>query len=1634
MERVEEERNKNENDNENENDNVNGNANENQDKSLEYKQEVKEEEEEQEQIGLGDTIMIEGGRLDRTRGRIYFMDDNLIRILPDGVSDSLKDIPLLEDNPDPELGIEGIVLIKKAASASFVHLLDIRPDQIVTTFTSVGEPGPKFTVVSVDEEKDAVLLKDETEATLQPIEPYVGIRRDMNFAVMRVNEAPKVTIVAEAETELPEKPTEQEALFEFLDEEIEVPQIVDVSEIPTHLRNYPDAQQKTDMLQDLLKALDPSSQKNPRKIREIRVLTEVLFHLRNTLVDYTQAGDAKKEPKETSFKTLSDLLKKSKFPLARPIIQTQRVLHLDHSAQHFTDIKRKLASSDPTEVADPQIQIRYLDDVVKAEMNYVENQLGNPTDKDHDPSRLGLGGAQSLPRWYLGWQGFFDSFFQTLPPSGEVKESVTHDNDIFRSEVPVVLKEDSRLSGLPELDEADATKLISHEFIGKVTMSAMRALGPKYQRYSDKNVVGVSENSDEITVLNYLLFPLNYLREFGSTRSGKLALDIAESMTIPETTGTIVWNHGTIGDIPTAGSILVIKPDGSSLGNVSVADWLDGQPVYGGGMGDILPLLRSFGITEKEFTLDQMEVLNKKITQYRAATKQFLNGEREIASKVAADQSVQVDQLLQKDVIQLFFDRIANEVILNDALIQFGQRFPFYKESDVARFSALYKPYQDLLLVVLAGLPEPIVRERNRVVKDQFLDALKAAIALQKKKKEAGERPKPNTCPHVSSLEAIRKIRGDRASEKQKLMVKLLNDFKSEKKDHWIWCIACNEHLICEHEFLLLQEYLHPREKEVIHKEILLAFNDGQSGGKYTCRNCGEGISSVELDTHLEYDDEGRPMSGRAVLEDKDAKRQEEIEQLLGDTIVKEDEEELDFDSEDKKLIYFTIKELCDLVGVFPDANSYHTMINRVQAEVLSKPGRKQYVEIQKAQAKVRKGVQLDYDVFINRFMVGCAASVLLINIQTHIPDYTRRYTLQGCKNPDFKGYPMDRPENKTGIEYMSCAVSSVTRNKTPWNLTGFQNIRSDLERQKGVARYIEAIVKELVSKTDVQQELVTKKQYLEETFGSEAAEGRPKDIIPNGFTPLQVVLTKEPLVAAAAVGSGKASAWILEAHKLAREHGILVPGSPMIETTCCYDSLTTPGKFWKEHSMPGLSEKAPPKGSRGSMLRVPMVPRELVSYYAKADESVMYRLFIRVCYKGDRIGLPHEMGYNLACPHCGFIFPEDPRLPAEDAEQKKVAEQNALQAQGIIINRESFADLLDNVHKRYRVSLDTANVKLNVGVDFIESFLKLQPLPLEDFSEVILGTVVALRELEKKDKATATEYANAYGPLSNKVVQLEAVLQRRLGLERFELLQRIMTMNPRQLGETFRSYFLIPFQRLVSNLSLDSLTVIQKSYDLSQETMSDASKLLDAHIDITRRFASKIKPKSFAFVKLVECVHKLRAVLPVLMRSLRVNIVPGGKVGFPYIVKILVYSIFAELLDPNHVPDEFESEVASAGSMLESESQTVLQFFAALLTKIKTEGLDFTSEQIKQMIEDNAEQEKMTFIKKMDVMSRERKQVELLNKKLGLGDYAVGGSKVIREYDPDQYMKEKQQRAIATANAEIDQGVDVVQEGADDA
>ena len=67
--------------------------------------------EESPEFELGDRVYIEGGRLNDTRGRIYYMDDDLIRILPEGAPDRLVDIPLVDGDFADDLGIENFFLL-----------------------------------------------------------------------------------------------------------------------------------------------------------------------------------------------------------------------------------------------------------------------------------------------------------------------------------------------------------------------------------------------------------------------------------------------------------------------------------------------------------------------------------------------------------------------------------------------------------------------------------------------------------------------------------------------------------------------------------------------------------------------------------------------------------------------------------------------------------------------------------------------------------------------------------------------------------------------------------------------------------------------------------------------------------------------------------------------------------------------------------------------------------------------------------------------------------------------------------------------------------------------------------------------------------------------------------------------------------------------------------------------------------------------------------------------------------------------------------------------------------------------------------------------------------------------------------
>jgi 3-dehydroquinate synthase class II len=115
------------------------------------------------------------------------------------------------------------------------------------------------------------------------------------------------------------------------------------------------------------------------------------------------------------------------------------------------------------------------------------------------------------------------------------------------------------------------------------------------------------------------------------------------------------------------------------------------------------------------------------------------------------------------------------------------------------------------------------------------------------------------------------------------------------------------------------------------------------------------------------------------------------------------------------------------------------------------------------------------------------------------------------------------------------------------------------------------------------------------------------------------------------------------------------------------------------------------------------------------------------------------------------------------------------------------------------------------------------------------------------------------------------------------------------------------------------------------------------------------------------------------------------------------------------------------------------MQILSICLGRFRAEGLNFTGEEIRNMIARRDEVEKMRIIGKLDRMSPEEKAAELINKRLGLGDWAIGGSKAIREHNEQQYERERRERGEMVGllegapAADETEGYDNAQTGDDD-
>ena len=1565
---------------------------------------------------LGDTVHILGGQLDGTRGRIYYLDETLLRILPTGVTDRLIDIPIIDGDFDPSLEIEQCFNIEKHTNPAFVAQIDAHVGQIAQTFNSAGTPGPTYKIKAINETTDSIVLEDEVGGEL-PVEfDFNGIPLDMPFAVIRPRQVVEAddmplsevdqaqaaaTAAAEAQAE-----QEQEDIFEdVIDAEVAADKfgVGGIREVPASDRSYDDASQRSDMLREMIESLDSASQKNPVNQTKIRLLVEQCILLRNSLVAYS-ASNQPAGQLETSFPTLYDLVKNSTIPLSRPVLQAKRTLYLDHTPATLLAMSHGNPSTDPIEVPGTDIDVQYLEDTVKQTIHYMETQLGGIQSQIRE---------DALPNWFLSWETLNKQLHSTWASNGDLDTiTFTTDKEFLRG--PVSDIEIPEVDGLPVTD-ADRDTLLTSASVQKIGTSLLRGLGPRSTRLREKDTdTRRIESPEEGSLMNTLLFPLSEQGNLGSIRSGKLANDMAYShQPTTQTISQIIERLEGIPEVPTAGKIVSVGVGGNTLGNIPLEEWLKAQPLYPLGLADVLVVLANYGMAQAEFNVDQQAVLIDKIQGYRALIKQFITEIRASSTKALSELTVQQNPLLEEENFAEILKLLRGEPLLATRMDELRAATPVYKESDIAVFAGLMQSYSDLVLTVLAKVPGPLARERNRRVKDQFLEALRNSMLKATVSEMSGEIPVPNDCPHVASYAGIMKVKDD--SQRMQLFARFLARFKNGREDNWDTCGVCNQHLACYHEDLLLQEFKFPREKDTIHKELLLTFSGGQFHGKYMCKNCGQGISSLEFDTNLEFSDSGAPMSGRAILDtgNKDA---DEIDVVLNPT----GGNDLEFKSDTQTTIYNVARKLFDMVGINADETAYKNIVQRVESEILKQPSREDY------QRRTKGTRAMDYDILLNRILIGSTGAFALIEIQTHIPGYIMRYKLPGCR-AGFSGYPMGKDTDKTGVEYIACAIAAVNDNMAPWNLTGFQR-ESDKKRKESVLTIVSKLLEAALTNASVQQQLAVKRAQLTALYGSAVLSEQLPEQIPPSFAPALYVLTEENktiVIPEAASVPERVRGWILQAHTLTKDNGTYVKGNSFAEATCCLAPIQKPGEFWKAKAstMAELPLKDAPRGPIRSHLGLHLKLRPQETLEGTISPDVMYRIFLKVCYKGDRLGLPHEPGYTNTCANCGFVFPDNPYTPTPfppiSADSKTQKEQTkayleevdaiitkgkvALESQRIPITPSTFEEVLDASHRAFHVDPPKRKEPI-AGMRLFDLFRTLNPAPHDGWREGMAATIEQLAKLPANPNEV--DFAETYGPVSNIAVDLIADFKARLGTENGAALQKVLESSPAQLVETVRTYFLIPFQRLVTGYHVKSLRV-QKSYNLGTGTEDDLNRILDTHLDYMSILVKRATGLTRA--KLTWAAARLAAALALLKTSMRGSYIPGGGIGLPYVTTALVGGILSEFINPNFVPPG----TVDGGAAVDLGARAPIQILDICIQKIRLEGLNFTEDQIREMINKRTDIEKSSYIGRFEKLTPEEKAVEKMKKNLGLGEWAVGGTKAIIAYNPEQYEREREQRLV---------------------
>jgi hypothetical protein len=1269
--------------------------------------------------------------------------------------------------------------------------------------------------------------------------------------------------------------------------------------------------------------------------------------------------------------------------------------------------------------------------------------------------------------WY-DQQQFMTQFMSPWTPheKGEPLWRAKDDSEFFRNTPPVCRPgTPCRLADTISGYRHSQNKKNPHPILDEIPFGMERALGITYRKGRDRRKqLHLSEES--ATLQSYLLFPMNAVAEMGATRTHHLATDSGRSHLPRRIMTQLLETFGDPKEVGTTRDILLFDVTGDTLGNIPLADYIEGLTIPSLGVGDAFSVLQHIGMDQMELHADTLHALDMHVSSYQSTLVSTLSTLRTMLSEIPVTHP-EVYPLIENPAV---FDILRSELLLVNAMEEYERTNPSLAESDIGKMAYLLKHHSNYVQVVAGKNNMEIVKAVRNANHETYLRDRQTNAILQENEDRA-VRPIRNTCSHVSDLVRIRREKED--MDRFALLMKFVKRYQGTHDEQWVNCVVCKEHLICVHERLQLQAYLHTTEKHVIEKEILLTCSGGQFQGKYICRICGQTIRELDVDTSMKFDGDGKPVTGRAVLVDDDA----ELDNLLDIlTTAPVEAAPVIHLSPEELPCYHILRDMVEYIGIPVTEDAYMKMIWAVM----------DYLHVYEVEEKATRTPVTDA-----RHLIMSAAVILLIEIQTHVPSYVIRTVLPDCPAPEkgspFHGYPLvEDKSQRQGLEYMACAISSMKNNTTVWSRTGF--LTMDMKkRRKGTLVFMEQILEKILPDVVIQARLYDKRQ--------EKVELHTHDQIPSTFLPEQLILSPAdaaqdaitPEVASMTGNAGKralVTLWIRQAHHHARETALLIRGSVFSETSCCTAPLIQPGEGWKSGAFHGdLPVRTLQPLQQGQMLLTHFIPRPLDNDVVNPDADLYYRLFLKYCFQGPKIGHAHEPNLLHVCTWCGFEFPKHPSIMDTDTEGKA-----ALSSKNVVTGPAEFTMLLDTIHRVNHVTppsysmgwktilLHMANKMSTLEVQasrdeiikamtvhlersdmpspfpnhqgsdwkgiladamnqitsqdlrvsrsdiisvvetilIMNQFGAVQPPPLMEWQSVLSETTT--RMLRLPPDAARDDIVVAMGPLSDLSVASETLVTKQFQAFRLQqalpLLKTIAALPWVSFFQVIQSYVIVPLQRMLSGFTNDALFF---SYELRKElSVIHVTEDLEPILERERKLQVQLRDElpEVTVDKIQYLVHQLRAILS-YSSTIRPMSIPGREQTLAYLQRAILYGPLAMLLSSS-LKDAIQSAT-------DSSSEHLARIIAYLLAKYNKERISYSDQELKNKIAIREEKERVNIVAEFNALSDEERAMELMNKRKGLGKWSVGGTKLIYAYDKEYHDQEREKRVRAGIMDDMD-------------